>query len=43
MITRVKEFQEINGMPLAVNRGKTAQPDKKKSILKKMDYQQHAV
>ena len=29
MITQVKEFQEINGMPLAVNRGKTAQPDKK--------------
>ena len=42
MIVRVNEFPEIAGLQLADIRARTAHHGKKKSILKKMDFQQHA-
>ena len=42
MIARVNEFLEVAGLQLADIRARTAHYGKKKSILKKMDFQQHA-
>ena len=42
MIARVNEFLEVAGLQLADIMARTAHHGKKKSILKKMDFQQHA-
>ena len=42
MIAQVNEFPEVTGLQLSYLRARTAQHGKKKSNLKKMDFQQHA-
>ena len=42
MIARVNEFPEVVGLQLAYIEARAAHHGKEKSILKKMDFQQHA-